>query len=132
MVGEKIADDEEELPFLGRKITSTERRAKEPVRVPFRDGYMLLKRPTGEDYREYKRLLRNEDGSMNIDRYDLNEELWLQILLVDPDGNQLYSVDDVFRDHVFDAMDLPDLQRLKAVADKLIGSRVSDEELGND
>lgn len=102
-----------------------------PKKIQLPQGYLLMKHPTGETHREWRRLLRNEDGTVNNERFDISDELMLMMLLIDTDGNQMFTLEDVAENRVFDSMPAPLLKRLKDEADAMQSS-LSDDDRGND
>ncbi len=111
--------------FLSRKAST------KPHPCVLSDGsVVLMRRMTGKDYREWRSLLRNEDGSLNVQRHAVSEELMLTFAIVDESGQQLLTVSDVMESNVFDQFELGDLNAMKQVVDAFSENRNLDS-LGN-
>lgn len=116
---------ESQRKILGRDDLVKRTNDRKLVEVTLSDDtVVLLRTPTGKDYREWDQLLRNTDGSLNMERHNLREELFLIFAIVDGSGNRVLTVEDVCIDKVFDNYLLCDLDALKTKVDELT-SRMS-------
>ena len=124
---ESTNGDNEDVPLTRDQLNA--RRVGPPVRCYLGDGtFVLLRRPTGEDYREWRRLLRTDQGELIPERFDLDEEIMLSLLLVDGSGQPMYSLTDVVDKHVFDTFAMYDLKIMKMKVMDLTGNNITNED----
>lgn len=60
-------------------------------------GTVLMRIPSGADWRKHQSSLRDKNGDVIDTRAERVDELLIATILVDEDGNQMFSVDDVMQ-----------------------------------
>jgi hypothetical protein len=58
-------------------------------------GQVLMKVPRAGDWRAYQASLRNKDGNYIDTRIERGDEILISTLLINPDGSQMFTLDDV-------------------------------------
>lgn len=92
-----------------------------PVHLPSGDT-VLLRVPTGKDYRDWKQSLRDEKGELIKERADVADELLVARLLVDESGSQMFTREDVMNGALDEILQI-DLEAIKDEAYGLMGQR---------
>lgn len=124
MPNSQTSDSNPAVASLSREAFLNRKPSQKLERCRLLDGStVLMRRPTGKEHREWRRLLRNEDGSLNVDRHSMNEELLLTFIIVDDSGEPFLTVEDVMVNHVFDRYELGDLNAMKEMADSFSSNR---------
>jgi len=92
-----------------------------PVPLPSGDT-VDMRVPTGRDYREWKKLLRDESGEAIESRMSLSDELLVASILINGDGSPMYSTSEVLAGAMDDLLQ-PDIEAMKEMAMRLYGQR---------
>lgn len=84
-------------------------------------GSVLLKVPSGPDWRAYQASLRNSEGVLIDKRYDRKDEILIATILIDPESKErMFSIDDVMGG-AFDDIPAADLNALSIQVQRLYG-----------
>lgn len=131
-IEDETVDCEAPKPKLTRQaLLDACREYSAPVEHWLANGQEIyLAKPTGKTYREWQALLRDASGAPDADKWAMNEELWLTLVLVDENGAPLFTVDDVMKEHVFDSFNLNILREIKEIADEMAGRPVFGDDTG--
>jgi hypothetical protein len=105
-----------------KKRTSTD-----PIEHKLPDGdSVLLKQISARLYRDYKRFLRDKDGTPIAERQRYGDELLVGRLMVEEDGSLMFSDDDILAG-VFDELKMFPLASVISKAYEMLGMIESDE-----
>jgi len=85
-------------------------------------GIVLMRVPTGKDYRDWKAYLNDEKGEVIRERAKLADELLVASILVEPSGEKMFTRDEVMSGALDEILQL-DLEAMKDAAYGLYGQR---------
>ncbi len=91
------------------------------VRLPSGDT-VQMRVPTGKDYRDWRKFLRDENGIVIQARSEVSDELLVASILVNPDGSQMFTNNDVLTGTMDEILQI-DLEAMKEAAYELYGQR---------
>lgn len=91
------------------------------VQLPSGDTVMM-RVPTGKDYRYWKKYLRDDKGNLIEARTDVADELLVAIILANPDGTPMFTLEEVLNKAMDELVQI-DLEFLKERAYELFGQR---------
>lgn len=83
-------------------------------------GEVKMRVPSGKDYREWRKFLRDDRGEMIRERFELNEELLVAAVLINDDGTQMFTREEVLRG-AMDEFRSIDIEAMKEMASALFG-----------
>ena len=99
------------------------RKSELPLSVPFdlpSGDSVTLRIPTGKDYREWQRSLRDEKGEVTDECEELSSELLIATVLVNPDGSAMFTKEDVLA-RAMEGLLQADFSALLSAVHKLYG-----------
>ena len=91
------------------------------VSLPSGDTVMM-RVPTGKDYRYWKQYLRDDKGNLLEARAEMGDELLLALILVNPDGTPMFTLEEAMN-KAMDELVQVDLEYMKEEAYRLFGQR---------
>ena len=101
--------------------SKTKPQKPQELELPSGDS-VLLRVPTGKDYREWKRYLRDESGVIIQARADRSDELLVATLLVNQDSTPMFTRDEVMSGEMDNVLQI-DMEAMKDRAYELYGQR---------
>lgn len=109
------------MPLDKKALLARKTKVQKPheLQLPSGDS-VLLRVPTGKDYRDYRKYLRDEKGETIPARMALSDELMVATLLVNEDGTQMFTREEVMNS-AMDEIIAVDLEAMKDEAIKLYG-----------
>lgn len=108
--------------FLKKRVSAS----ADSVELP--DGSLVLMRPaSAKIYRDYRRSLKDKDGMPVTAKQPFGDEILLATLMVDADGNQMFTEEDVVAG-AFDAIDMAFLSPLIRKAYEMLGITEPEED----
>lgn len=102
--------------LLARK---TELPSSVPFDLPSGDS-VALRIPTGKDYREWQRSLRDDKGEITDECEELSSELLIATILVNPDGSPMFTKEEVL-DHAMEGLLQADFSAILGAVHQLYG-----------
>lgn len=111
------------MPLDKKALLTRKTKVQKPreLQLPSGDS-VLLRVPTGADYRSWKKFLRDESGEVIKQRADLADELLVASVLVNPDGTAMFTREDVLNGAMDEILQV-DVEALKDEAYRLYGQR---------
>lgn len=111
------------MPLDRKSLLARKTKVQKPRELPLPSGESVLMRvPTGADYRSWKKFMRDEKGEVIDKRADLADELLVASILVDSDGKAMFTREDVLNGAMDEILQL-DLEAMKDEAYRLYGQR---------
>lgn len=83
---------------------------------------VLMRVPTGKDFRDYRKSLRDEEGESIKARMDMSDEIMVASLLINEDGTRMFTREEVMNGDMDEILQV-DLEAMKDEAMNLYGYR---------